>query len=193
MNKTEIRKKYKKLRQNLNEEDIEALSLEIANRSLELSIWEANYYHLYLPISGKKEVNTEYLLHILQGKDKSVVISRSNFQTLEMEHFLLQENTKIKVSEFGIPQPENGVQIDPEMLDVIFVPLLAFNLLGHRVGYGKGFYDRFLYRCRPESVKVGLSLFEAEENFIHENMDFPLDYCITPKKIYGFKNSNLYL
>ncbi len=193
MNKTEIRKKYKKLRQNLNEEDIEALSLEIANRSLELSIWEANYYHLYLPISGKKEVNTEYLLHILQGKDKSVVISRSNFQTLEMEHFLLQENTKIKVSEFGIPQPENGVQIDPEMLDVIFVPLLAFNLLGHRVGYGKGFYDRFLSRCRPESVKVGLSLFEAEENFIHENMDFPLDYCITPKKIYGFKNSNLYL
>ena len=110
-----------------------------------------------------------------------------------MEHFLLQENTKIKVSEFGIPEPENGVRLDPELLDVIFVPLLAFNLLGHRIGYGKGFYDRFLSLCRPESVKVGLSLFEAEEKFIHENMDFPLDYCITPKKIYGFKNSNLYL
>ena len=193
MNKDQIRNKYKALRNDLKEDDIEVRSLELANRSLELSIWEADYYHLYLPITGKKEVNTEYLLHILQGKDKSVVISRSNFETLEMKHILLQENTKIKVSDFGIPEPENGVQIDPELLDVIFVPLLAFNHLGHRVGYGKGFYDRFLSRCRPESVKVGLSLFEAEENFIHENMDFPLDYCITPKKIYGFKNSNLYL
>jgi len=193
MDKAEIRKKYKKLRQNLNEEDIEALSLEIANRSLELSIWEADYYHVFLPISSKKEVNTEFLLHILQGKDKSIVISRSNFDTLEMEHFLLQENTKIKVSEFGIPEPENGVRIDPELLDVIFVPLLSFNHLGHRIGYGKGFYDRFLSQCRPESIKVGLSLFKAEEKFIHENMDFPLDYCITPKKIYGFKNSDLYL
>jgi 5-formyltetrahydrofolate cyclo-ligase len=193
MEKSEIRKKYQDLRSSVQEDELESMSLEIANRSLELDIWEANYYHLYLPIQGKKEVNTEYLLHILQGRDKSVVISRSNFETMEMKHYLLQENTSLKLSKFGIPEPESGIEIATNILDVIFVPLLAFNRLGHRIGYGKGFYDRFLAQCRPESVKVGMSFFEAEEKFIHENMDFPLDYCITPKKIYGFKNSKLYL
>jgi 5-formyltetrahydrofolate cyclo-ligase len=193
MDKAGLRKKYKEKRQLLSFDDIETMSLEIANRSLKTPIWDKTYYHLFLSMKGKKEVNTEYLLHILQGKDKSVVVSKSNFETFEMKHFLLQENTSLKVSEFGIPEPADGIPIDPNILDVVFVPLLAFDESGHRVGYGKGFYDRFLSQCKPECIKVGLSFFEAEEKIIHENMDFPLDYCITTKKLYGFKNSNLYL
>ena len=68
----------------------------------------------------------------------------------------------------------------------VFVPLLAFDESGSRIGYGKGFYDRFLSKCRPDSVKIGLSFFQSEPKIIHENIDFPLDYCITPKKIYTF-------
>jgi 5-formyltetrahydrofolate cyclo-ligase len=193
MEKSQIRKQYLEKRQSLSQDDIDFASLEIANLSLKMPLWNKTYYHLFLSIQGKKEVNTEYLLHILQGKDKSVVISRSDFKTLEMNHFLLQENTTIKTSVYGIPEPTDGIIVEPSLLDVVFVPLLAFDNQGHRIGYGKGFYDRFLAECRHDCIKVGLSFFEPVRKIVHENMDFPLDYCITPKKIYGFKNSNLYL
>ncbi len=181
-----LRIKYKKLREALPEEAIEKMSLQIANKALELPIWDKSYYHLFLTISEKKEVNTDYLLHILQGKDKSVVISKTDFASGEMKHFLLQENTLLKVSKYGIPEPVSGIEIEPSVNDVVFVPLLGFDLFGHRVGYGKGFYDRFLGKCRPETIFVGLSFFGPEPKIFSEATDIPLDYCITPTKIYSF-------
>jgi 5-formyltetrahydrofolate cyclo-ligase len=78
------------------------------------------------------------------------------------------------------------VQIEASKLEVIFVPLLAFDKVGHRVGYGKGFYDGFLKNC-PNAVKIGLSFFEADEKIkdIHPD-DIALDYCLTPNQIYQF-------
>jgi len=87
----------------------------------------------------------------------------------------------------SIPERVDGIEIPPANLDVVFVPLLAFKELESRIGYGKGFYNRFLSKCNPNSVKIGLSFFEAEEQIIHENIDFQPDFCITPKKIYSFR------
>ena len=186
MTKTELRAKYKKLRTRISSEDIEDLSLRIANSSLELPIWEATYYHIYLTITDKQEINTDYLLHILQGKDKSIVIPKANFERGEMKHFLLQENTLIRVSNHGIPEPESGIEISSEQIDIVFVPLLAFDIQGNRIGYGKGFYDRFLAKCNPKAIFVGLSFFEAEDKIINEFIDIPLHFCVTPNKIYAF-------
>lgn len=181
-----LRIKYKKLREKLSEETVEEWSVQIANHSLALPIWEKTYYHLFLSIPEKREVNTEYLLHILQGRDKSVVISKTNFVTHQMDHFLLQENTVLKTSAYGIPEPVEGLYIDPTVLDVVFVPLLGFDKKGHRVGYGKGFYDRFLQQCRPDTIFVGLSFFEPEEKIAAQETDIPLHYCLTPKRVYSF-------
>lgn len=186
MDKKAFRKKYSEKRLGLNEEAIEDLSMAIANRSISLPIWDHTYYHIFLPIVEKKEVNTEYLLHILQGRDKSVVLPKADFTTGEMQHILLQENTVFKVSEYNIPEPVDGIEIKPQLLDVVFVPLLAFDTQGNRIGYGKGFYDRFLSQCKPECIVIGLSFFEAEEKIIHEFIDFPLHQCITPSKTYHF-------
>ena len=72
-------------------------------------------------------------------------------------------------------------------IDVVFVPLLAFDKLGHRVGYGKGFYDKFLRGCRPKIIKIGLSFFEIEKPIEDTHLnDVNLDYCVTPKHIYMF-------
>ena len=160
--------------------------MAIANRALSLSIWEQTYYHIFLPIVEKKEVNTQYLLHILQGRDKSVVLPKADFATGDMKHILLQENTTFKISEYNIPEPVEGIEIDPKMIDVVFVPLLAFDLEGNRVGYGKGFYDRFLAQCNPDCKFIGLTFFEAEKKIINEFIDFPLNHCITPNKIHNF-------
>src|SRR5690606_25417144 len=99
-----LRLKYKKLRENLSEQFIDEMSLQIANQALKLPIWDKTYYHIFLPIPEKKEVNTDYLMHILQGKDKSIIVSKSDFTSGEMKHFLLQENTSLKISEYGIPE-----------------------------------------------------------------------------------------
>ena len=187
MNKTELRIKYKALRQSLSEEEIEEMSVAIANNLLGLPIWHNTYFHVFLPITEQIEVNTEYILHVLSGKDKEIVVSKSDFASRNMTHFLLTDNTKIKKNSYNIPEPLDGIEVPVTKIEVAFVPLLAFDTNGNRVGYGKGFYDVFLSRCKPETIKIGLSFFEAETTVadVFEN-DVKLDYCVTPKKIYAF-------
>ena len=185
--KNKLRKKYVSKREGLTSEKIEELSLKIANKMLQLPIWELEYYHLFLSITEKKEIDTEFILHILQGKDKNVILSKSDFKTRKLTNFLLTDTTVIRKNEWNIPEPVDGIEISSEKIEVVFVPLLAFDLNGHRLGYGKGFYDIFLASCKPNVIKVGVSFFEAE-NMIPELelSDVALDYCVTPHKTYVF-------
>jgi 5-formyltetrahydrofolate cyclo-ligase len=126
-------------------------------------------------------------LHLLCGKDKEIIVSKSDFQSRNMTHFLLTDNTTIKKNEYNIPEPVNGIEVPSTKIEVVFVPLLAFDKKGHRIGYGKGFYDKFLSECKTETIKIGLSCFEAEELIedIFES-DVLLDYCVTPDQVYIF-------
>jgi 5-formyltetrahydrofolate cyclo-ligase len=157
MNKKEVRQKYKGKRQELNAIEIDDLSLAIANKVLTLPIWEKTYFHIFLPITEQKEVNTEFVLHLLSGKDKEIVVAKSNFKNLEMTHFLLTDATQIKKNQYHIPEPMDGIEVSTQKIEVVFVPLLAFDKLGNRVGYGKGFYDKFLAQCLPETIKIGFN------------------------------------
>lgn len=185
--KAALRKKYKILRESISLEQIEDYSLSIANKLLQLDIWDKSFYHIFLTIEEQKEVNTEYILNILAGKDKNIVISKSNFEDYSMKHYLLTDSTKIKKNDYNIPEPIDGIEIQSSQLEVVFVPLLAFDKIGNRVGYGKGFYDRFLSHCKPETIKIGLSFFEVEEEIFEafEN-DIKLDYCVTTNLVYQF-------
>ena len=187
MYKKEIRSKYKTLRKKLSEIEVDELSLAIANTILTLPIWGKTYFHLFLPIEEQKEVNTEFILHLLSGKDKEICISKSDFETRNMTHYLLTDNTKIKKNEYNIPEPVDGIEVPTNKIEVVFIPLLAFDKTGNRVGYGKGFYDKFLLECNPETIKIGLSFFEQEELIldIFEG-DIKLDYCITPNRVFKF-------
>lgn len=187
MTKAELRKTYKLKRQELSSETVEEFSLQIANRLLTLPIWDFSFYHIFLSIEELKEVNTDYLLNILSGKDKHIVISKSDFSTGKMNHFLLTDSTVIKKNAYNIPEPLDGIEVPAQNLEVVFIPLLAFDEEGHRVGYGKGFYDSFLAECKPETLKIGVSFFEAETKI--EDIfkgDMALDYCVTPKQVYRF-------
>jgi 5-formyltetrahydrofolate cyclo-ligase len=187
MFKKEIRIKYKEFRKSLSENQLEELSLEIANKVLLLSIWSKTYFHVFLPIEEQKEVNTEYLLHLLSGKDKEICVSKSDFESLKMTHFLLTDNTKMKKNDYHIPEPVDGIEVPSNKIEVAFIPLLAYDQKGNRVGYGKGFYDKFLAECNPNTIKIGLSFFEPEELISDVNSsDIQLNYCVTPNKIYEF-------
>lgn len=188
MTKKELRKKYKGLRNTLTEREVDDLSIDIANQLLQLPIWNYSFYHIFLSIEEQKEVNTDYIINILSGKDKNILISKSDFATFEMSHVLLTDNTKIKKNQYNIPEPIDGIQMSNDKVEVVFLPLLAFDQKGNRVGYGKGFYDKFLNACKHETLKIGLSFFEVEKEIsdVFEN-DVKLDYCITPHKVFTYK------
>jgi 5-formyltetrahydrofolate cyclo-ligase len=187
MLKKELRTKYKALRNQLSEEEIEEKSLAIANKLLTLPIWDKTYFHIFLPITEQKEVNSEFILHLLSGKDKEIIVSKTDFETRKMTHFLLTDNTKIRKNEYNIPEPVDGIEVPSHKIEVVFVPLLAFDKKGHRVGYGKGFYDNFLSECKPDVIKIGLSFFDAEEIISDVfDGDVMLDYCVTADGVCGF-------
>lgn len=182
MLKADLRTKYKALRKQLTFDEIMNDSLAIANNCLYLPIWDKTYFHLFLPIEAQKEVNTEFLLQILAGRDKEVVVSKSDFESGHMTHYLLTDNTKLQVNDYGIPEPVDGLEVPTNKIEVVFVPLLAYDKKGNRVGYGKGFYDTFLSECKADVIKIGLSYFSPEEiiSDVIEN-DVKLDFCVTPE------------
>lgn len=187
MLKKALRLHYKTLRKQLSENQLEEMSLAVANNALTLPIWEKTYFHIFLPIEEHNEVNTEFILHLLSGKDKEIVISKSDFETRNMTHFLLTDNTKIKKNEYNIPEPVDGIEVPAKKIEVVFIPLLAYDKQGNRVGYGKGFYDKFLSECQPETIKIGLSFFEPEEQITDVfETDVKLDYCVTPNAVFKF-------
>ncbi|ALM08648.1 5-formyltetrahydrofolate cyclo-ligase [Sediminicola sp. YIK13] len=186
MLKKDLRLKILSLRNSTTSEYLSEQSLQLANTLLTLPIWNFSYYHLFLPITKKKEIDTSYILSILQGKDKNVVLPKMTGDQ-NLKHFLLTDSTVIKLNKWGVPEPLEGIEVPIHKIDVVFVPLLAFDTKGNRVGYGKGFYDIFLKECNPNVVKIGLSLFDAEESIDDiAPDDVPLDYCITPDKVYSF-------
>jgi 5-formyltetrahydrofolate cyclo-ligase len=188
MTKNEARLKYKKLREALSFEQVEEKSLAIANQLLKLNLWEKTYFHLFLTIEEQKELDTAFILQILHGKDKEIVVSKTDFETATMTHFLLTDNTKIKKNQYNIPEPVDGIEVPVSKIEVVFVPLLAYDFMGNRVGYGKGFYDKFLADCKPETLKIGLSFFEPEA-ILEEVLetDVRMNYCITPQGVHSFR------
>jgi 5-formyltetrahydrofolate cyclo-ligase len=187
MLKHELRVKYKNLRAAISPSEASDSSLILANHVLQIPVWDFFYFHTFLSIAEKNEIDTLPLLTLLQGKDKNIVVPKISGKNA-LENFLITDSTRFTKNSWGIPEPTDGILIPEEKLDVVFVPLLAFDMHGNRVGYGKGFYDTFLQKCRKETVKIGLSLFGAEKepiSDIHEN-DVRLDYCVTPEEIYTF-------
>lgn len=189
MTKQELRLLYLEKRKTLSKPKAEEVSELICAQFFSYFKPNAEHIHLFLPIQKHKEVNTRLILKRLMSETScTVVASKSNFSTFELEHFVIDENTVFEEDSYGIPTPVHAEIIDTSKIDWVLVPLLCFDKNGYRVGYGKGFYDRFIIKCRPDVKTIGLSAFEPITNIDDSNaFDQRLDYCITPKTIYHFK------
>jgi 5-formyltetrahydrofolate cyclo-ligase len=146
--------------------------------------------HIFLPIKKHQEIDTFSILNYFKfaAPQLQIVIPRTNFETFEMENVLYDHDHTILVrNKFDIPEPIHGKPISNDQIDLVFVPLLAFDKHGNRAGYGKGFYDRFLSKCRSDVKKMGISLFEPVDEISDLNeFDIKLDFCICPDKIWQF-------
>ena len=174
------------MRDLLSAEEIRQLSLSILEHLKTLPIWDYNYYHIFLPIEEKHEVDTGPLIELLRQTGKSIVVPKVIMDS-RLEHYLLEEETMLDLNHWGIPEPVEGKRVSADRIDLVFVPLLAFDSDGHRVGYGKGFYDRFLGTCRTDVLKIGLSFFDPVKKIsdVAED-DIALDHCISPSGVYSF-------
>ena len=191
MKKSELRKHYLSKRKAISVEEIAIKSQRITNlffKNFDLS--EVKYLHIFLPIIKHNEINTWLIIKYLQQNfpEINIIIPKIIPENSELENYLFDEKTLIE-NAWGILEPsgENQEKILPEYIDLVIIPLLIFDKNGNRVGYGKGFYDRFLQQCKPETLKIGLCLEEAIEEIEDINeFDAKMEFCITPTKIYKF-------
>jgi 5-formyltetrahydrofolate cyclo-ligase len=115
-----------------------------------------------------------------------ISIPKVNSEKNELENFFFEGMHQLAVNDWGIQEPKQGVPTEPEKIDMVLVPLLVFDEQGNRVGYGKGYYDRFLKKCSPEIKKVGISLFPPVEQIPVNEFDVPLNSCVTPSGVIQF-------
>ena len=102
-----------------------------------------------------------------------------------MRHYEIATNTEIRISEKGIPEPVDTLEVSADDLDAILVPLTVADKEGNRIGYGGGYYDQFLKETK--AIKIGLSLSNPVDSIIQtDEWDIPLDYLITPFKTFNY-------
>jgi 5-formyltetrahydrofolate cyclo-ligase len=187
MKKSELRSFYKQKRLELTPSELIHRSSQICERLFANFQLQGKTISLFLPIERQKEINTYEILEKGISISTRIGIPKSNLSNSRMIHYMYESPTQLQLNELGIPEPTSGEIIKDNEFDYVLVPLLAIDSSGHRVGYGKGFYDRFLENCSSQCVKIGIHLFEDFEDIddVSEH-DVALDICITPLTIYRF-------
>jgi 5-formyltetrahydrofolate cyclo-ligase len=189
MNKKELRELYKQKRTALKQAEVEELSMVITQRILnEITVAHKNI-HVFLPIKKFNEPDMFLLIRQLMANGDYLYTSLSDKNTLLLSHVKFNSETKFKEDDWGIPVPENAIPVEQVQFDIILVPLLCCDKKGHRVGYGKGFYDRFLIH-QKNAKKIGISFFEPVDQISDvTKSDVELDMLITPDKNYVFSHA----
>jgi 5-formyltetrahydrofolate cyclo-ligase len=191
MDKATLRKYYLTKRKTLSSEEITKKSQQICDLFFQkIDLNAIKFLHIFLPIKKQNEIDTFLIIRRLEVEFPliNIVVSRSDLENFEMQHFILEEQYLVE-NQWGILEPsqESRREVQPQEIDLIIIPLLAFDKQGNRVGYGKGFYDRFLQKCSPKALKVGLCLEEPIEMIEDLNeFDVKMDVCITPDGIWKF-------
>ena len=190
MNKAALRKEFLQKRLVLTQNEVEKKSLLVAEKTVNfLKDKSFQTIHIFLPQRNKNEIDTWKIISKLQKSfpHVDIIVPYVIPSTHEMEHYLLTAETSLIENRWGIPEPDPALskKTEPREIEIVLVPLLAFDQLGYRVGYGGGYYDRFLAQCKTDTLKTGLSFFEPVESIDDINMhDIKMDACIIPSCVY---------
>lgn len=188
MRKAELRELMLQRRMETPAEVVQAQSRQIADLFFEhFPLNPGQTVHVFLPIIKNNEVNTWPIIMQLRTEQPEirVVVPVADVLQNNLSHHVLTGEAVLVENSWGIPEPRHAPIIQAQEVDMVLLPLLAFDKSGHRVGYGKGYYDRFLAECRPEVLKIGLSLEPPVESISDTDyFDVQLDYVITPSKVW---------
>jgi len=175
------------MRQMLSQNQCNELSKSIFARLKTIVDFENQNVGIFLPIIDQREPNTFLLLSMYDTNNTKFYSPIVQSYEDDMIFYRINAEDEIKIGKFNIPEPISNEKINCRDLNVILIPLLAFDIYGFRVGYGKGFYDKYLLDSKENLLKIGISLFDEAEVIDDINQfDIKMNYCITPNKIYEF-------
>lgn len=194
MNKSELRKIFLAKQKSLSSGERIEKSRAISEQFFEnFDLAKINFLHSFLPIEKFHEIDTNFIFQKIWKDFPRVktLVPRVDFESFEMKNLLYDAETELLQNAWNIHEPLHDETIETEKIDAVLVPLLCFDVRGYRVGYGKGFYDRFLKNCRADCLKIGLSYFAPVEKIADaDEFDVKLDFCATPFAVYRLKNSS---
>ena len=181
-------------RQALSGAEVTDRSAELAARlfdRFDVATWR--WLHLFLPLAARHEPDTWHIIRRIWAETMLVQLAVPVMQpgSNSLKHYELTPNTPLAANHWGIPEPDpaEATAVPPSQLDAVLVPLLAADRRGHRVGYGGGYYDRFLTQCPPATRFIGLSILEDEPVAKIANVqptDVPLHALLTPGRVWHF-------
>lgn len=191
MTKSALRKIFREKRNALSPAEIDKMNDLILLQFQKVSLPYVDVVHSYIASETLKEPDTSLILRYLEFRNPQlkIVAPKIDVTTLRMTHYHITSYDQLERNIYGIEEPASGLLIEPKDIDLVLIPMLGFNRNGHRVGYGKGYYDRFLADCRSDTLKAGISFFEPVESIDDTNAhDVTLDFCVTPMTIYEWPN-----
>ncbi|HEU5366322.1 MAG TPA: 5-formyltetrahydrofolate cyclo-ligase [Hanamia sp.] len=189
MTKKELRNIFKEKRKALSVHDIEKFNDLILINFQKLKLPFINCVHTYVASLKLGEPDTATIVRYLQFINPltKIVIPKVDIHSGSISHYHFEEGMELITNAYGIDEPKEGNLISEDEIDLVLIPLLAFDKKGFRVGFGKGYYDKFLARCKPNVIKTGLSFFDPVDEIKDiSGFDIPLNFCITPKEIFSF-------
>ena len=189
MTKAALRKIYKDRRGLLTPQQKEKFADLILINFQKIPLPFIDCVHTYIASDALQEIDSKHIISYLRFINPGLRISipKINLETGEMDHYIFHNDISMAINQIGIAEPVQGEPVAVTDIDLVLTPLLAFDTNGYRVGYGKGFYDRFLPKCAEDVIKIGFSYFEALDAIDDVNeYDVPLNYCITPMRVYEF-------
>lgn len=188
MQKNELRKIYLEKMKSQTPSARKEKSRRIAERFFdEFDLENIKFLHLFLPIEKFGEIKTDFIFRRIWREFPHIktVVPRVDFAENKMRSVEFDEATKTAPNKWEIYEPFGNEFAENKLIDAVLVPLLCFDERGFRVGYGKGFYDKFLATCRADTLKIGLSFFQPIREIADvSEFDIKLDFCITPDKTY---------
>ncbi len=189
MNKAVLRELYKEKRRAISSKDKLKYDDLLLIQFQKIRLDGIQTLLTYWPMANMIEPNTHlfsgYLRHIIPGLEIAYPVC--DMTDNSMEAIQINEDTVYKTNTYGVTEPKEGTVIQPQQIDLVFVPMLICDDKGYRVGYGKGYYDRYLARCSETVVTIGFSYFSPIDNIDDAAaFDIPLNFCITPENIYEF-------
>lgn len=183
MTKQQLRQQYLAKRQQLTDEEYRDLNQQLRHQFQQLDLSGIRCIHLFLPIRERKEPDTFLIRDWLKANHPHIkaVLPKADFETNTMQSFADDDQLVLAINAYDIPEPISGTLVAIDEIDLVILPLLAFDQKGYRVGYGKGFYDRFTAQCKSGTKFIGLSFFDPVDSIDDINKyDVWMHGCLTP-------------
>ncbi len=185
LGKKEIRAEVKKRRREADEETLHEKSLQILERFRQLSAYkDASLLLAY--VDAKREVETRLLMRCAWDDGKKVAAPRVDGDGI-MHFYYLRSLKDLEPGAFGIMEPRADCRICEPEEGLLLMPGVAFDEQGHRVGYGGGYYDRYLEK-HPHLIHIALAFeFQIFPEVPSEKHDICPDLIVTENRILGGK------